>query len=400
MKVLMVLTLAILAAISPAAAQISDDVVKIGILSDMSGGLSDVAGPGSVEAARMAVADFGGTVLGKPIEIVTGDHQNKPDVGLTIARQWYDVDHVDAIMDVLGTSVALAVQTLTQQRNKVLLITAALSDALTNENCSPNSIAWIQDTYAIGHDGALAIVKQGGDSWFFITADYAFGTQLEKTATDAILMSGGKVVGDVRVPLLTSDMSSFLLTAQASGAKVIGLASGTDAVSVLKQAPGFGIGPALNGQRFALLYSSINDTHSVGLQALQGANVIDSFYWDQDEPSRAWSKRFFERRRAMPSAIQASTYGALMHYLNAVKAAGTDEPGAVLKTMRATPISDFEIRRGHIRADGRVMRDMYLYRIKSPQESGGEWDLYQLLQTIPAEDAFRPISESKCALVK
>lgn len=386
--------------IVPTAAQTSRDTVKIGILTDMSGGLSDVSGPGSVEAAHMAVEDFGSTVLGKPIEILVGDHQNKPDIGLTIARQWYDVDNVDAIMDVLGTSVALGVQTLTRQRNKVLLITAALSDTLTNEACSPNGIAWIQDTYSIAHDGPQAIVKDGGDTWFFLTADYTFGYQLERTATDAIVNGGGKVLGGVRIPLLTPDMSSYLLTAQASGAKVIGLASGTDAVTVLKQAASFGIGPALNGQRFALLYSSIDDTHSVGLQTLQGANVIDSFYWDQTDETRAWSKRFFARRKVMPSAIQASNYSALMHYLQAVKAAGTNEPGPVLKMMRAMAINDFGIKGGSIRADGRLMRNMYLYRIKTLKESTGKWDLYNLVQTIPAEEAFRPLSESTCPLVK
>ena len=386
--------------ISPALAQNAEDAVKIGILTDMSGGLSDLAGPGSVEAAKMAVEDFGGTVLGRPIQIVTGDHQNKPDVALSIARQWLDVGQVDVIMDVLGSSVALAVQDLVRQKNKVLLVTAGLSDQLSNDVCSPNSIYWIHDTYATGHDAATAIVKAGGKTWFFLTSDYAFGTQLQKTATEAILQAGGKVIGGVRHPLLASDMSSFLLQAQASHAKIIGLASGADADTVLKQAPSFGIGPTLNGQSFALLYFSINDAHSVGLDQLQGANVIDSFYWDQNDETRAWSKRFYARRKVMPSSIQAANYGALMHYLNAVKAAGTDEPGAVLKAMHDTPINDFEMKNAHIRADGRVMRDMYLYRVKTPAESTGPWDLYKLVQTIPADEAFRPLSQSKCPLVK
>jgi branched-chain amino acid transport system substrate-binding protein len=382
-----------------AQAQISDDVVKIGVLTDMSSLYSDLAGPGSVIAAKMAVADFGGKVAGKPIEIVSADHLNKPDVGSNIARQWIDQDHVDAIVDVPTSSVALAVQEVTKDKGKIFLISGAASSDLTGKACSPTSVHWTYDTYALAHGTGGALVKQGGDTWFFITADYAFGQALERDTSAVVTQAGGKVLGGVRVPLNNPDFSSFLLQAQTSKAKIIGLANaGGDTVNSIKQAAEFGI--TSGGQKLAGLLVFISDVNSLGLQTAQGLVLTESFYWDQTDETRAWSKRFMAEAKKVPSMVQAGVYGAVTHYLKAIEAAKTDEPKAVMAKMRELPINDFMTKNGKLREDGRVMRDMYLFQVKAPSESKYQYDYYKQLAVIPAEQAYRPLSESECPLVK
>jgi branched-chain amino acid transport system substrate-binding protein len=391
---------ALLGAISgPAAAQISGDVVKIGVLTDMSSLYADLAGPGSVWAAQMAVQDFGGKVAGKPIEVISADHLNKPDVGSSIARQWFDNNGVDAIVDVPTSSVALAVQNVAKERGKVFLISGAASSDLTSTSCSPTGVHWTYDTYALAHGTGGALVKQGGDTWFFITADYAFGHALEHDTTAVVLAAGGKVLGRVDVPLNTADFSSYLLQAQQSKAKIIGLANaGGDTDNSIKQAGEFGIVAA--GQRLAGLLVFVTDVNSLGLKAAQGLVLTESFYWDQSDATRAWSKRFIDQFHRPPSMVQAGVYGAVTHYLKAIEAAKTDDGVKVVAEMRALPINDFMTKNGTLREDGRVMRDMYLFQVKAPAESKYQFDYYKQLATIPADQAFRPLSESQCALVK
>jgi branched-chain amino acid transport system substrate-binding protein len=380
-------------------AQISDDVVKIGVLSDMSSLYSDIGGPGSLIAAKMAVADFGGKVAGKTIEIVSADHLNKPDVGSSIARQWIDQDHVDVIVDVPTSSVALAVQDVTKEKGKVFLISGAASSDLTGKACSPTGVHWTYDTYALAHGTGGALVKQGGDSWFFLTADYAFGHALENDTTAVVKAAGGKVLGAVNVPLNNADFSSFLLQAQSSKAKVIGLANaGGDTVNSIKQASEFGI--VTGGQRLAGLLVFISDVNSLGLQTAQGLVLTEAFYWDQNDETRAWSKRFIAESKKVPTMVQAGVYGAVTHYLKAIEAAKTDEGKAVVAKMREIPINDFMTKNGKLREDGRVMRDMYLFQVKAPGDSKVQYDYYKQLATIPAEEAYRPLSESACPLVK
>ncbi|HXP31632.1 MAG TPA: ABC transporter substrate-binding protein [Stellaceae bacterium] len=383
----------------PAAAQISGDVVKIGVLSDMSSLYADLAGPGSVWAAQMAVKDFGGKVAGKPVEVISGDHLNKPDVGSSIARQWFDDNGVDAIVDVPTSSVALAVQNVAKERGKVFLMSGPASSDLTGKACSPTGVHWTYDTYALAHGTGGALVKQGGDTWFFITADYAFGHALEHDTTAVVLAAGGKVLGSVNVPLNTADFSSYLLQAQQSKAKVIGLANaGGDTDNSIKQAGEFGIVAA--GQRLAGLLVFVTDVNSLGLKAAQGLVLTESFYWDQDDATRAWSKRFIDQFHRPPSMVQAGVYGAVTHYLKAIEAAKTDDGAKVVAEMRALPINDFMTKNGKLREDGRVMRDMYLFEVKTPAESKYQFDYYKQLATIPADQAFRPLSESECPLVK
>ncbi len=382
-----------------AQAQISDDVVKIGVLSDMSSLYSDIAGPGSVVAAQMAVKDFGGKVAGKPIEIISADHLNKADVGSAIARQWFDQDHVDAIVDVPTSSIALSVQDIAKEKGKVFLISGAASSDLTGKACSPTGVHWTYDTYALAHGTGGALVKQGGDSWFFLTADYAFGHALENDTSAVVKAAGGKVFGAVNVPLNNADFSSFLLQAQASKAKVIGLANaGGDTINSIKQAAEFGI--VAGGQRLAGLLVFISDVNSLGLAAAQGLVLTESFYWDQNDETRAWAKRFIAERGKVPSMVQAGVYGAVTHYLKAIEAAKTDEGKAVVGKMRELPINDFMTKNGKLREDGRVERDMYLFQVKTPGESKYPYDYYKQLATIPAAEAFRPLSESACPLVK
>jgi branched-chain amino acid transport system substrate-binding protein len=399
MKAKLLLTVAALAGLAGAAqAQISDDVVRIGVLTDMSSLYSDATGKGSLVAAQMAVADYGGKVKGKPIEVIGADHQNKPDVGSNIARQWYDQGGVDVIVDVPTSSVALAVAQITREKNKVFLNSGAGTSDLTGSQCSPNTIHWTYDTYALSNVAGKAMVERGEKTWFFITADYAFGHALERDAADIVKKHGGQVLGAVRAPLNTPDFSSFLLQAQGSGAQVIGLANaGGDTQNAIKQAVEFGI--IAGGQKLLALLMDITDTHSLGIKTAQGMILTDGFYWDLNDETRAFSKRFQEKVGNMPTMIQAGVYSGVMHYLKAIEATGTDEAGAVIAKMKATPIHDFFAKNGQIRPDGRMIHDMYLMQVKTAAESKGEWDLYNILATVPGDQAFRPMSEGGCPLV-
>lgn len=393
------LAVALLAGISSASAQVSNDVVKIGILTDLSGLYSDLSGQGSIVAARMAVEDFGKTVLGKPIEIVTADSLNKADVASAKAREWIDQQNVDVLMDLVPTNVALAVMDIAQQKNKIAIVVGSASSTLTNEKCNANSAHWMYDTYSSSVGTGKALVKRGADSWFFLTADYAFGKSLEKDVSDVVTSAGGKVQGAVRHPLNSSDFSSFLMQAQTSKAKVIGLANaGGDMVNAVKQASEFGI--ASKGQMVAPLLMFISDVHSMGLNYSQGMYLTEGFYWDLNDETRAWSKRFFAIQKRMPTMAQAGMYSAVLHYLKSVKAAGNDETAPVMKKMRELPVSDVVVPKGKLREDGRMVHDMLLLQIKKPSESKAPWDYYKVISTVPGDEAFRPLSQSSCPLVK
>ncbi|HXQ52026.1 MAG TPA: ABC transporter substrate-binding protein [Stellaceae bacterium] len=382
-----------------AAAQMSGKPIKIGVLSDMSSLYADLGGPGSVAAAQMAAKDFGGTVAGVPIQVVSADHQNKPDVGKAIVQRWIDEDGVDAVVDVPTSSVALAVQDLMKEKGKVFLISGAASSDLTGKACSPTGVHWTYDTYALAHGTGAAMVKQGGDTWFFITADYAFGHALQRDTAEVVTKAGGKVLGSVDVPLNNADFSSFLLQAQQSKAKIIGLANaGGDTDNSIKQAAEFGI--VAGGQKLAGLLVFISDVNALGLPVAQGLVLTEAFYWDQTDETRTWSKRFMEQMKKPPTMAQAGVYGAVTHYLKAIAAANTDDGPKVVAKMRELPINDFMTKNGTLREDGRVMRDMYLFQVKTPAESKYAFDYYKQLATIPADQAFRPLSESECPLVK
>jgi branched-chain amino acid transport system substrate-binding protein len=391
--------LAFAATSGAANAQISDDVVKIGVLTDMSSLYADATGKGSLAAVQMAVADYGAKVKGKPVEVISADHQNKPDIGVAIARNWYDNEKVDAIFDVPTSSVALPVSALTREKNRININSGGGSSDITGVACSPNTVHWTYDTYALSNVAGKAMVKRGEDTWFFVTADYAFGMALERDAANVVKESGGKVLGDVRHPLNSSDFSSYLLQAQASKAKVVALANaGGDTTNALKQASEFGI--TKGGQKMIALLQEITDTHSLGVKETQGLIVTDAFYWDMNDETRAFSKRFNEKVGHMPTMIQAGLYSATMHYLKAIDAIGTDEAPKVMAQMRATPVNDFFAKNGKIRIDGRMVHDMYLFEVKTPAESKGEWDLYKLLATVPGDEAFRPLDKGGCPLVK
>jgi branched-chain amino acid transport system substrate-binding protein len=382
-----------------ARAQFSHDVIKIGVLADMSGLYADLSGVGSVEAARMAVEDFGGTVHGKKIEVIYADHQNKPDIGSNIARQWIDREGVDAIADVPVSSIALALQEVTRQADRVLLISASGSSDLTGKQCSPVSVHWTYDTYALAHTLGTALIKQGGDSWFFLTADYAFGYALERDVADVVKANGGKVLGSVRHPQDTADFSSFLLQAQTSKAKVIGLANaGGDTVNSIKQAHEFGI--VKGGQRLAGLLVYDSDINSLGLETAQGLILASAFYWDLDDKTRAWTKRFIDRVHKVPTMANAGVYGAVLHYLKAIDAANTNDAKTVVAKMKEIPVNDFFTHNGTVRADGRVIRNIYLLQVKTPAESKSKYDFYNLLATIPGDQAFRPLAEGNCPMIK
>ena len=390
---------AVLGLAAPAAAEISGDAVRLGVLNDMSSLYADISGAGSVEAARMAIADFGGAVNGKKIELISADHQNKPDVGSAIANQWFDNDGVDAIVDVPTSSVALAVQQIARTKGKVFLISGAASSDLTGKACSPTSVHWTYDTVALANGTGSAVVKAGGDTWFFLTADYAFGHALERDTAKVVEANGGKVLGKVRAPLNNADFSSFLLQAQASKAKIIGLANaGGDTINSIKQAGEFGI--VEGGQKLAGLLVFITDIHSLGLQAAHGLQLTEAFYWDQNDQTRAWSKRFFDKMKREPSMVQAGVYGAVTHYLNAIKATGSDDGSTVVKQMKVTPVNDFMTKNGRIREDGTLVRDMYLFEVKAPSESKGAWDYYKQIAVIPGEEAFKLPGPNECPLVK
>jgi branched-chain amino acid transport system substrate-binding protein len=380
-----------------ARAQISDDVVRIGVLNDQSSLYADSGGPGSVLAARMAVEDAGGMVLGKPVEIVFADHQNKSDVGVAIARQWFEVGKVDMAIGFDNSSVALAVEQLAAEHDRIAIAGAVGSTAFTGKACTPTEASWIYDSYALTTSLAKAIVAEGRDTWFFITVDYAFGQSLEADATNAVIAAGGKVLGSVRHPLNTADFSSYLLQAQASGAKVVAFANaGGDMVNATKQANEFGL---TKNQTMVSLLVVITDIHSMELQAAQGLKLVTGFYWDRDEETRAWSKRFFAHQGRMPTMGQASTYSAVSHYIKAIAAAGTDEAKAVMAKMREIPVNDFYAQNGRLREDGRLVHDMYLAQVKTPSESTKPWDYYKILKVIPGDQAFRPMAEGGCPLV-
>jgi len=383
---------------SDAQGEISGGVVKLGVLTDETGVFSSLSGEGSIEATRMAVEDFGGKAAGKPIEIIHADHQNKTDIGASIARRWMDVDGVDVIIDVPNSAIVLAVQQLAKEKNRVLLVSTAGTADLTGKACSPVGVHWTWDTYAFAASSAKSIVQRGGNSWFFLTADFAFGHAMQRDATRFIEAAGGKVVGGVSHPLNNADFASFLLQAQSSRAKVVALANGgTDMTNSIKQAAEFGI--PQGGQRLAALAAFITDVHAVGLAGAQGLLLTTSFYWDRTEESRQWSKRFFERRGVIPTQTQAGVYSAVTHYLKAVDALGSDEAKAVVAKMRDMPIHDFFADRGFIRLDGRMVHDMYLVEVKKPEESRYPWDYYKILQTIPGEEAFRPMDDGGCPLL-
>lgn len=390
------LALALTMLTAPAIAQ--NGPVRLGVLTDMSSLYADNGGQGSVVAAQMAVDDFKGKVLGHPIEIIPGDHQNKADIGATIARRWLENDNVEAILDVPNSAVALAVQGITRDKKKLFLATGAATSRLTGDECSPTGIHWTYDTYALSQGTTKAISRLGAKSWFFLSADYSLGAQLEADSRKVIDATGGKVVGAVKHPINTPDFSSFLLQAQASKADVIALAdAGGDFINAVKQAGEFGV---TRTQMLAGLIVFIADIHSLGLQSAQGLMLSSAFYWDLNDETRAWSKRFIEKTKKVPTMIHAGTYGAVMHYLKAVEAAGTLDGPTVAAKMRELPVNDFMTRDGNIRQDGRLVRDMYLFRVKSPEESKYQFDYYQLLATIPGDEAFRPMEDGGCSLVK
>jgi branched-chain amino acid transport system substrate-binding protein len=392
---------AVLAALSasPAArAQISDDVVKIGVLTDMNGPASTPTGQGSVTAAQMAVDDFGGKVLGKPITVIVGDHQLKPDIGAGIARRWYDTEQVDLILDVPVSAVGLAVQNVANEKKKLLIVHSTGTADFHGKFCSPYALQWVFDTHALAAGTAQAVVKRGGDSWFFITDDYAFGHSLERDASAVITSHGGKVLGSVRTPLATPDLSSFVLQAQASKAKIIGIAGGPpNNMNEIKTGSEFGV--FQGGQQMAALLALITDIHSLGLTAAQGLLLTTSFYWDMDDKTREWSKRYFAKMNRMPTMWQAGVYSSVMYYLNAIRDSGTDDPLKVVAKMREKPVEDFFARNGKLREDNLMVHDLMLVQVKKPDESKYPWDYYTILATIPGEEAFGP-PDAACAMVK
>jgi branched-chain amino acid transport system substrate-binding protein len=380
----------------PASAQAP---LKLGLLLDMAGPYADVGGQGSVTAARMAVDDFGGKVLGRPIEIVFADHQNKADLAGSLARQWFDDQGVETILDVAASGPALAVNEIAKQRSKILILNGPAARRLTNEDCGPYTVHYTYDNYALARGTGEATVKAGYDSWFFVTADNVFGKDLETITSAFVTKNGGKVVGSVRAPLNSADFSSYLLQAQTSQAKVIGLAnSGADTINAIKQAAEFGVGKS--DQKLVALLVYITDVNSMGLEAAQGLLLTEAFYWDMNDETRAWSRRYFDKMKKMPNMTQAGVYSSTLHYLKAVAAAETVEASAVMKMMKATPINDLFAHNGRIREDGRMVHDMYLFEVKKPSESKEPWDDYKLVAAIPAEEAFQPLSQSTCPLVK
>ena len=396
----LVLTIALIAATATAHAQISDGIVKIGVMNDQSGTYADISGPGSTTAARLAVEDFGAAKKGLKVEIVVADHLNKPDVGSSIARQWYDAEKVDVIVDVPTSSVALAINQITRDKGKAFLVSGAASSDLTGKACSPNTIHWTYDTWALANGTGSAIVKTGGDTWFFLTADYAFGHALERDTEAVVVKNGGKVLGKVRHPFPTADFSSFLLQAQASKAKIIGLANaGADTTNAIKQGAEFGI--VKGGQQFAGLLVFISDVHALSLEKANGLVLTEAFYWDLNDKTRAWSKRFAEKQHgAMPTMVQAGVYSAVLHYLKAVEALKSDDGTKVIAKMKEMPTDDPLFGKGVVRADGRKIHPMYLFEVKKPAESKGPWDYYTMRATIPADSAFRPLDQGDCPLVK
>ncbi len=383
-----------------AQAQISDNVVRIGVMNDMSGLYADIGGPGSVVAAKMAVDDYlKATKSTLKVEVVSADHQNKADVGSSLARKWYDTDGVDMIADVPTSSVALAINQVTKEKGKAFVNTGAASSDLTGKDCSPNTVHWLYDTWMLAHGTGSAVVKSGGDSWYFLTADYAFGHALERDTSEVVKAAGGKILGSVKTPLGTQDFSSFLLQAQGSKAKIVGLANaGGDTINSIKQAAEFGI--VKGGQKLAGLLVFLPDVHGLGLNTAQGLQITEAFYWDTNDQTRAWAKRFVAAHGGKyPSSDHAGVYAGVLHYLKAVDAAKTDDGGKVIAKMKELPTDDPLFGKGQIRADGRKTHPVYLFEVKKPSESKGPYDYYKALATIPADKAFRPIEEGNCPLV-
>lgn len=392
-------TAAGLALATPASARMSDDVIRIGVLNDMSSVYAASGGIGSVEAAKLAAEEFGNKIGDTPIEVIYADHQNKPDVGAGIAREWFDQNKVDAIVDLPNSGVALAVIEVARQRNKVAIVSGGGSSDITGKACSPTSAHWTYDTYATAAGSAKAMLDRSGNTWFFITADYAFGHALERDVAAQVTKLGGKVLGGVKAPLNTADYGSFLLQAQAAKPKVLALATGgNDTGNAIKQAYEFGL--PQSGIQMIGLQSVITDVHAVGLPLTKGLLETTAFYWDRTPDSRAWSKRYFARTKAMPTMMQAGVYSATRHYLQAIKDAGHDDGPAVMQKMKATPVRDMFADRGTLREDGRMVHDMYLLQVKAPEESKEPWDYYKVVATLPGDSVFRPLSESECPLIK
>ena len=392
--------LSMTAASAFAQSKVSDDVVKIGVLTDLSGLYADISGKGSVEAVKMAVEDFGGKVLGKPIEVISADHQNKADIASTKTREWIDTEKVDLIQNLVTSSTAIAAVKVAAEKKRIAIVNGAASSRLSNEDCTAYSIHYTYDTVALANGTGKAVVKQGGDTWFFLTADYAFGKSLEKDVTEVVKANGGKVLGSVAHPLNSSDFSSFLLQAHSSGAKIIGLANaGGDTINSIKAANEFGVLKS-GKQKLAGLLVFISDIHALGLAATQGLYATEGFYWDLNDETRKWSDRFFKRTGKMPTMVQAGDYSSTMHYLKAVQAAGTDNADEVIKKMKSTPVNDFFAKNGVIREDGRMVHDMYLVQVKTPAESKKPWDYYHVRETIPGNEAYRSLANSTCPLIK
>jgi branched-chain amino acid transport system substrate-binding protein len=382
-----------------AAASAQQVPLKVGVLSDFSSVYSDIGGQGNVEATKMAIEDFGGQMFGKPIDMVAADVLNKPDVASTIARKWWETEGVDMIIDLPTSATALAVMELSRQYEKIMIVTDAASSDITGKSCSPYTAHWTYDTYSNAHTVGSAIVKNGGDSWFFLTADYVFGHSVERDTSDVVRAAGGKVLGSVKHPLNTADFSSFLLQAQASKAKIIGLANGGgDTINAIKQAGEFGI--VAGGQNLAAIVMFISDVHSLGLKLAQGLIITEAYYWDLNDKTRAFGRRFMERVKRMPTMNQAATYSATLHYLKAVQAAGTRDTKTVMAKMREIPVKDAFTDNGVLREDGRMVHSMYLFQVKKPEESKAPWDYYKLLAEVPADQAFRPLRDGGCPLAK
>ncbi|WP_050625727.1 ABC transporter substrate-binding protein [Bradyrhizobium viridifuturi] len=389
----------LLAAVLAGPALAQQTPLKIGVLTDFQSVYSDIGGAGNVEATKMAIEEFGGSMFGKPIELVTADALNKADVAATITRKWYEAENVDMIIDMPTSATALAGMEMSKQFEKIMIVTDAASSDITGKSCSPYTLHWTYDTYANAHTVGSAIVKNGGDSWFFITADYVFGHSIERDTGDVVRAAGGKVLGSARHPLNTPDFSSFLLQAQSSKAKIVGLANGGgDTINAIKQAAEFGI--VAGGQNLAGIVMFISDIHSLGLKLAQGLIITEAYYWDLNDRTRAFGKRFFERMKRMPTMNQAATYSATLHYLNAVKAAGTKETKPVLAKMRATPVRDAFTDNGVVREDGRMVHSMFLFEVKKPEESKAPWDYYKVLAEVPGDQAFRPLKDGGCPLIK
>jgi branched-chain amino acid transport system substrate-binding protein len=402
MKLSKISTACVLAAVTmfgnSAHAQISGDVIKIGFITDLSGLYADIDGPAGAEAIRMAIADLGGAVAGKKIELLVADHQNKPDVAAAKAREWFDQQGMDMLIGGTNSGTGLAMAKVALEKKKPYLSIGAGSSALTNDQCSPYTIHYAYDTVALAKGTAPAVVKAGGKSWYFLTADYAFGTALQADATAAVTKAGGSVVGSVRAPLAASDFSSFLLQAQSSKAQILGLANaGGDTINAVKAANEFGITKSM---KLAGLLMFINDVHSLGLKATQGMYLTDSWYWNQNAETRVWSKRFFDKFKRMPSSLQAADYSAALFYLAAVKAVNSDDGDKVNEQMRKSKVNDMYAKNGYIRADGSMIHDMYLMQVKTPEQSTTPWDYYNVVATTKGEDAFLTKAESKCALWK